>query len=245
MSNPELNTGHYISTSLAGVSCPTVTSCMAVGGVRTGAETAHALVEHWNGHRWSIMTGTPNLSSRDGLAAVSCANAKSCVAVGGAFGKPSGSPGTGTPERTLVEHWIGRGVWKIMNGTPSPPSTAQLNSVSCPAPTDCFAIGQVFGRGFTNGLVEHWNGRGAWQIMNGTIPNGDHPEIGAGITCPTTTMCFAARADGIATWNGSGTWQITTNAPPDSTLTGITCDSPTSCTAVGDVRFNTLIERYG
>jgi hypothetical protein len=42
------------SVGLWAVSCPTATSCMAVGWYANG----RALAEHWNGSKWSVMLGT-------------------------------------------------------------------------------------------------------------------------------------------------------------------------------------------
>jgi hypothetical protein len=70
---------------LQGVSCPSVTSCWAVGTYRTagGAEVNQVL--HWNGRRWSLVSvpsagGTTGGFS--GLRRVACVSPASCWAVG-------------------------------------------------------------------------------------------------------------------------------------------------------------------
>jgi len=214
---------------------------MAVGDIN-----GNALIEHWNGHLWTLMTGTPNESSRDYLFAVSCADTRSCVAVGDTSGRtPVSGPAGPSTTRTLVEHWHGAGAWSIMTGTPSPTRFAQLLAVSCPSATSCFAIGQVMGRSW-HAVAEHWNGRGAWSIMTGALARNGQP-LDAGISCPSIERCFAANADGVARWNGHGGWQLTASPTPAySTLRGMTCISPTNCFVVGaapDER-NTLIEHY-
>ena len=72
-------------TTLYGVACPTSASCFAVGQDQDRNYMLHALVEHWNGHRWSIM---PSPTATDGLNAVTCPNAEDCIAVGSALAKP-------------------------------------------------------------------------------------------------------------------------------------------------------------
>ena len=68
--------------ALRGVSCPSTTSCFAVGDTYTVDGT---LVEHWNGSHWSIMTSpnhTGSTTRLNGLNGVSCPNTTNCFAVG-------------------------------------------------------------------------------------------------------------------------------------------------------------------
>ena len=69
--------------TLMGVSCATATACTAVGSYNNRAGRGRALVERWNGTKWSIQP-TPNPASAigSGLSAVSCPSATACMALG-------------------------------------------------------------------------------------------------------------------------------------------------------------------
>jgi hypothetical protein len=68
--------------SILGVSCPSATSCTAVGSRHTNAHGIVPLIENWNGQRWSIeappIPGLGHASLND----VSCTAPTACTAVG-------------------------------------------------------------------------------------------------------------------------------------------------------------------
>lgn len=68
--------------ALEGVSCVSTTRCTAAGSsfVTTTAESD--LIESWNGHAWTVVSAPTPTGAYGGLAAVSCASALSCLAVG-------------------------------------------------------------------------------------------------------------------------------------------------------------------
>ena len=67
---------------LGAVSCPTATTCFAVGYANVN-ETWRTLIEQWNGTAWSIVTSpNPSGAASTQLAGVSCVSAASCFAVG-------------------------------------------------------------------------------------------------------------------------------------------------------------------
>ncbi len=233
------------------VSCPSTTSCFAVGYVYVKSGSTHlaikTLVEQWNGHRWSIVTspnpigsGTPN-SYLDG---VSCRSTTSCFAVG--YVQSGSSHPT---SKTLVEHW-NRHTWSIMTSS-NPPGFRYhvLDGVSCPSTTSCSAVG--FSQGSTvQALVEHWNGH-TWSAMTRPTPTGTNNWDLSHLSCPTTTSCFAvgsywvggaAYAAGavekslVEQWNGH-TWSIMTSPNPTNAtstgLGGVSCPTSTHCFAVG------------
>jgi hypothetical protein len=68
--------------SILGVSCPSRTSCTAVGSAVFPGPGPGPLVENWNGTRWSV-TPSPNpLIGTGSFNAVSCTSATACTAVG-------------------------------------------------------------------------------------------------------------------------------------------------------------------
>jgi hypothetical protein len=242
-------------SELVGVSCSSARACTAVGS--HGKAT---LAERWNGRKWAIQTTRNPVNDTKGskLAGVSCSSATSCTAVGE-------SNITDSKSDTLAEHWNGR-KWTIQ-ATPKPPSgnESELTGVSCRSATTCTAVGN-YGSNATLTLAEHWNGR-KWKVQPTPSPSGTKNPSGTseskltGVSCSSAISCIAAgdyynRSGTEVTlaerWNGKK-WalQRTPNPSPAklSILTGVSCSSATTCTAVG-VYLNksvvqvTLAERY-
>src|SRR5262249_61967640 len=64
---------------LFGVSCPSSSSCTAVGG--NASDTGVA--EHWDGTGWTLQTlPVAHINAFAGLSGVSCLSATNCTAVG-------------------------------------------------------------------------------------------------------------------------------------------------------------------
>lgn len=70
--------------TLDGISCPSTTSCVAVGSHASGSSFADTLVEKWNGRIWAVVPSPNALAGHYGsyLNSVSCANATFCMADG-------------------------------------------------------------------------------------------------------------------------------------------------------------------
>jgi hypothetical protein len=142
-------------SSLSAVSCPSTTTCTAVGLFHTWAGHELTLAERWNGKSWSIQP-TPNPaegSENPTLSSVSCATPTSCTAVG-SFQNKAGR------ERTLAERWNGTS-WSIQLIPKSGRATSDsLASVSCASVTICIAVGWSFdsAHGVVAPLAERWSG---------------------------------------------------------------------------------------
>ena len=145
--NPSGATGSLLN----GMSCPSATSCFAVGTTPTlakdvgGALERHDLVDRY--HR------VPTGAAPTALSGVSCPSTTSCFAVGYYFD----SARRDTLGRALERHR-----WSIM---PSPnPSGADIrrrcSAVSCRDRDELLRRRQLLRRlGVNKTLVEHWNGR--------------------------------------------------------------------------------------
>jgi len=68
--------------ALGGVSCVSSKRCTAVGSSFATFTTQSDLVESWNGKSWTVVPSPNPTGAYGGLAAVSCASAASCLAVG-------------------------------------------------------------------------------------------------------------------------------------------------------------------
>ncbi len=238
---PSPNPRGSTSPELVGVSCPNSTSCFAVGDTDSGP----SLVEHWNGSSWKITT-IPNPIDAP-LFGVSCPSTTSCFVVGNNL------------ISSLMDHWNGKS-WSVMTiADPAGSVETALTAVSCRSTTSCFAVGYyATSDGDENTLAERWNGS-TWSVMATPNPPGSILPVLYGVSCPSTTSCFAvgdydtaffaASPTLVEHWNGSR-WKIMTspNPPGDSAnLVGVSCPSTTSCFAVGYATFGTfggLVERW-
>ena len=229
------------ANQLYGVSCPSSTYCVAVG-INENAEASvkggGALIQTWNGRTWtSVAPKAPKGALAAELLGVSCATAKSCVAVGLYLN----GRGVGVP---LAETWNGR-AWTP--GTPARPSGSaggQLDNVSCRTANSCVAVGSYSTSAGSAALAESWNG-GTWTMARPPEPKGRVAGELIKVSCPSTTYCVAVGTSGTSTadfalaeaWNGK-TWSRMPVQPPVSgkygtELTGVSCTSAASCVAVG------------
>ena len=122
-------------TQLAGVSCTSLTHCVAVGELSASPSSpSPSPVEVWNGHSWKVQP-TPTLAGATAsLSSISCLSQMACTAVGTAVP----SAGSSVRQYTLAEHWNGRR-WTVL---PIPNSSARnLSSVTCTSTLDCVAVG--------------------------------------------------------------------------------------------------------
>jgi hypothetical protein len=225
------------------VSCPAGKMCIAVGE-SSFSTTGTMLAERWNGHKWSVTRLVhPPGATNSFLTGVSCTSARACTAVGVDY-----VPGTGTGP--LAERWNGS-QWAL-EVMPSPGhSGVPLAAVSCGSATSCTAVGYYdFGSlGFTSStLAEHWNGH-RWAAQS--LPSaGDLGGDLSAVSCPSRLTCTAAgyyngtsdEGPGtapLAMRRSSGNW-VVEPAPGDadenvtSGLTGVSCPTVSTCTAVGE-----------
>jgi hypothetical protein len=223
-------------SELYALSCGSAASCTAVGQYFASGGSELPLVEHWNGTAWTVQH-VPFVKDADGLlGGVSCPTATNCEAVGsyGTFNQNS---------NLFAEHWNGT-QWTFQT-VPTPGGTSfLLNSVSCPQPEHCTAVGlaendtQVVGS-----IVARTNGS-AWTLQKDATPAGTELY---GVSCASAQSCTAVGANaanaaffntGIAEyWNGTRWALQATPVPQTNThgaaLSGISCATLTACTAVG------------
>jgi hypothetical protein len=224
------------ASQLNAVSCTAPDRCVAVGDY-TNASGSRPLTELWNGQAWSIAAApSPAGTQAASLAAVSCAAAASCVAVGTSF--------NGTVNVTLAEAWNGTH-WSV---APTPnvadAQASILSAVSCPAAGHCTAVGYYATATVTGTLAETWNGS-AWSISQTPDAAGSAFTTLTGVSCPVVNRCVAVGGYTTApsplaiaeTWNGSA-WAIQALPSPQGASgtfpQGVSCTSATDCTAVGN-----------
>ena len=226
---------------LAGVSCPSSSSCLAVGAYGKGNGEFFSLVEHWNGSAWSV---EPEAGARSPIASrllgISCPSSGACFAVGEAVKNSSN-------ERVLVERFNGSAWTYVTVPLPKHISSGSLTAISCSSPSACTAIGtyRVPTNGQSEPLVERWNGIN-WALEAAPAPRAHVTSITfLQVSCSSVTACSAVgqstTAKGAsayaAQWNGQVWVDEQLPALPDrnfSRLSGVWCVSGSDCTAVGD-----------
>jgi hypothetical protein len=138
---------------LRGVVAIAANDVWAVGSTFDGAG-AGALIEHWDGLRWTALA-TPVAGAR--LAAVTAVSSRELWAVGSRYDEAE------ERTQTLVMR-ADDGRWRVI---PSPnPGTYSnlLQSVAAVGPNDVWAVGTSSSGGSSLTLVEHWDGH-AWSVV--------------------------------------------------------------------------------
>ena len=195
---PNNNTSSLEVNILGTVSCPSPTSCIAVGDYFAPNGHSQSLVESFNGAAWTI-SPSPNSAADENniLYGVSCPTAGACEAVGtysdAAF-----------VSHTLAMSYNGTN-WAI---TPSPNTAPdvnnQLQSVDCSSPISCTAVG------FTSQpaphpetLVETFSGS-TWSLVPSPNTSPDEDNTLYTVTCATPENCVA-----VGSWQAAGDPQQT------------------------------------
>jgi hypothetical protein len=210
------------------VACPAARECVAVGSAYPRRGQQYAIVERWNGSRWSVgRAATPGVSSA--LYAIACPSAGNCYAAGEYT--PKGSVG----QNPLIEHWDGRRWRQEAVPVPGHSTFAYLSDISCRTAAFCVAAGSSG----TVAFVERWNGR-RWIE---TTPPSAAGALLSSVSCPAVARCFAVGFGGagnkslVERWNGT-TWSSSQTPGPaagnSAGLQSVSCVSPVRCLAVGN-----------
>jgi hypothetical protein len=232
------------SAELLGVSCKSAVACVAVGLYLNPSGNAVPLAEIWNGKTWTpTAPATPKGSSGGQLLGVSCAAAKSCVAVGSDFTNSGGA--------TIAEAWNGS-KWTLSR-PPEPKGSVvgALTTVSCPSTVRCIAVGSWGTNTAGFALADSWNGKTWTRTPVPASAVAKQDAALTGVSCPSAGSCVAVgtgatgRKGGLVSfsefWNGR-TWATGKIGWPksvsNSLLSGVSCRSAKSCLAVGTVDIN-------
>jgi hypothetical protein len=201
-------------TPLDGVSCPSVSLCVAVdwaGNVLTSTNPSGGR------DAWAITNLHPGGGpSGHGLDAISCASTQFCAAISNGEVLTSTDP-TGGPS-----------AWTATPVRQCPPC---LTSISCPSASLCVAVdiggNVVFSRDPTAGAS-------VWTTVH---VDSSTPWIRA-VSCPSVSLCVAADEAGnvLTTTNPTGdasAWSLARvdNDPHNAELVAVSCPSTSLCVA--------------
>jgi hypothetical protein len=206
------NYGNVADNYLVHISCLSPANCWAAGWI--DSPDAPALIEHWDGATWSLVTSPHVDNEYYYVRSIACSSESNCWLVGEADNYDT------YISEPLFEHWDGAN-WSIGN---APPGNF-FEDVACNSGTDCWAIGDSFA---------HWDGS-TWTV---TASAGTDTYMTA-ITCLSASQCWSigwrSYDSGpdepiLEKWDGNS-WSA---APaPSSRLNDIACASASQCWAVG------------
>jgi hypothetical protein len=227
-------------SDLAGVSCSSSTSCVAVGSYVVGNQQHRPLAEVWNGTVWAVAPmPNPHAENGSNATAVSCIGATACMATAEyAFGD--------VDQSIYSLRWDGGSWARAKQPNPKGQFANFETSASCSSVSACTSIGFWTDNG-PLALAERWNGT---RWVRQPVPRPRHSVQSAfgGVSCATDVVCMAvgtssASSNSIPTttlaerWEDA-VWTVVPTPNPSgaefSTLAGVACPSPTFCVAVGD-----------
>jgi hypothetical protein len=219
-----------VPAQLLGVSCPRISTCLAVGDASAPAASVVVLAKQRDGAAWQAeQVPAPAQSAQPN--AVSCAAPGECIAVG-----TSG-----------VAQWT-EGRWRTVLGSSSDGSP--YLAVSCPARDWCMAVGSDPDSG--QAVFGLWSD-GAWRSGLMAQPPGAEGAVdAASVSCVSASFCAAVGGYSLSdaadqplgygrafaeiwtgtTWQAPSTW-AGSPATGSAVLSGVSCASAAACTAVG------------
>ena len=244
----------FPNSGLSSVSCPSKTLCFAVGNyVSSSSQSAIMAAKQLNGNWFqAVDIALPKDSHSSPLAqlkSIACTSTSNCWAVG--FYVDAGSV-----QQSMATHFNGS-TWSRAKQIASPVNSggiSTLNSIACPSPTSCVAVGSYLRTGFgraaqTTTLV---NGRWSTETETGLPDDASSfsPSEFTSVSCLSSTICWTvgtyrngrpAIAPMAARWK-AGTIKNAqaTPYPNDANLTtvpaslsSISCSASVGCIAGG------------
>ncbi len=209
---------------LTSVSCPASAFCVAVGQFYDDTGDSRAVMETWNGARWSATTPPASAGQPPWLSDVSCPQVGRCVAVGGG----------------LLDTLAG-GAWTPTAVAPTTgASSPNVSSVSCTSAASCVAVGWETRAGKLAPLVEVL-ATGTWHASVAPI----HASTLGSISCWAALRCVALGQAATAGGNSvtraelldDARWTTAGLPLPKGTvqpsLDSVACSSARSCLIVG------------
>lgn len=213
-------------SGLGGISCPTVSFCVAVGQEAQGAVALTYSNGIWSGPEVVDPTAGAALTS------VSCPTARFCAAVGQA--------GYGAITLTYTD-----GTWSRPDVV-DPAGGPHLLSVSCATATFCMAVGVSSGGG--PGVTLTYT-HGVWSRPD-VIDQGSAASLYS-VACPTPNFCGAVGQEengggGVAQTYAQGLWSRpdVIASTRDEELASVSCPTASFCMAIGGTFGQTVALEY-
>ena len=201
---PSLSTSASEENFLFGISCASVSYCVAVGKFENSSQVTQNLILTWAGSSWSLDDSTSLSVSpstdNNGIGGISCVSSRFCVATG-----VFSTNRSNTNVRDIILEWNGT-AWSLDKSALISAAIATysaLSSVSCTSDSSCVAAGMFSANidvdKFQN-FVLFWNGS-SWSLDSSaslsTSPA--HDNYLTGVSCVDGQLCVAVGMSGGAT----------------------------------------------
>ena len=208
---------------LFGVAARNATDAWAVGyAYRYG--TNKAMVEHWDGTKWTASLAASVANQQNALQGVAVLGRHNVWAVG--------YWNAGSSYTAVIEHWTGR-KWHMVT-TNAPSGSNRLFGIAALSAKNIWAVGwSDQGGGTINTLLLHWNGT-AWHPASSPPNPFNENELQAVARVPGTTDLLAVGSGYSSAWHSlflhmhNGTW--TQETSEDQGYNGFRAVAATSMT---------------
>jgi hypothetical protein len=207
---------------LESLSCTSSTGCTAVGSTDLASPTSRAVVERYNGQRWSVSYQAPTSIDGSQLTDVSCPTAAMCVAIG--------SQHLGSGRLSALVLVLRNGRWQTQKIALS--KYPVLAGVSCASASSCLVVGTGGNGGVFAPIARSFDGRSFRQV---SVPDATRLD---GVSCTSTGSCLITGSIG-ATLRGrpaADLWNGSSLIPAFSGARGVAACRPTFCMLVGSAR---------
>lgn len=235
----QVEVGMEEGDSLSGISCPTASTCVAVGNRGTivtsgnpggGADAWRAEIAEPGPHAGTT-PGKPDRTSPGAFESVSCPTTGMCAAVtyaGDLYA--SGDPAGGAP------------TWRVTDLDGDGPDT-HLKSVSCPTPTFCVAVAAAAPNATGGGKVIAIDNPLSASISPVHVQLDESLDLRS-VACTSPAFCIAVASKGriVVSTNPGGiapVWMETGTAGGPGDLGAVNCPDRSLCLA-GNARGNIL-----
>jgi hypothetical protein len=217
--------------ALFSVAATSARDAWAVGTAFPGA-----LIEHWNGTRWSVAHIQGHRVLQGGvLAGVAATSARDAWAAGTLGANPA---------HTLLVHWNGTTWRRVPSPNPAGPAgTNIVRGIAATAPGNAWAVGVDTSAAHYRTMVLHWNGH-AWKVVPSPNPAGPAAEnVLFAVTAPSKNDAWAVgdtftqngnRALLVLHWNGRTWHNVPVTSTPGNEFTGVNAFSAGNVWIVAD-----------
>ena len=238
-------------SSLRSVTCPSITTCIAVGSYTNSSGVEQGILLTGSGISWAASKAPlPAAAASDVvLSRVTCPTVFDCVAIGYYFDSSDNNHDLLLTRRG--SSWTAATV-RLPADAGSAGSFTTLNGIACPSPSLCTATGEYTDTsGGSQGLIIRGYGS-SWAPVKAPLPAkaAADPQVnGLQVGCPSARTCvilgsYTDRSGNqrglLLTGNGSS-WAASialnpadAGSNPQPLYSQIVCPSPASCVAAGN-----------
>ncbi len=187
--------------------------------------TAVALMEHWDGAKWSILSSPPaNNVSMGGVAALP----------GDAWAVGDYDSPTATGHQPLLEHWDGS-TWSLAASPAITVPVGGIRDVRMVSSSNVWVVGSYVQGAGTQALALHWNGSVWAQVAMPILPNRDSLQGLAAVSANDIWAVGEVDANRplFMHWNGTSWTRFNNPAAVSGVLYRVAAVSATDIWAVG------------